>query len=113
MMGQTQPAKDSTEITWIGKDRMRVEEGDRVTIVRADQKKMYVLDAKAKTYSVLDLPVDIKKYVPAEAAKMMEPMMETNHWKTTPEPTKMVINDKHEQRVTIATATTGTPRALV
>src|SRR5262245_61505858 len=25
MMGQNQPAKDSTEVTWIGKDHMRME----------------------------------------------------------------------------------------
>ena len=33
MMGQEIPAQDSTEITWIAKDKMRMESGDTVTIV--------------------------------------------------------------------------------
>jgi len=73
--GQEEPAKDTTEITWYGKDRMRNEEGDRVTIVRADLKKMYLLDTKAKTVSTIDLPFEMKKHIPAEMAPMMEQMM--------------------------------------
>ncbi|HTF90895.1 MAG TPA: DUF4412 domain-containing protein [Planctomycetota bacterium] len=75
MPGNEQPAKDTTETTWIGKDRMRIEDGDQVTIIRADQKKMYMLDMKAKTASTIDLPFDLKKYIPAEQAEMMEPFM--------------------------------------
>jgi hypothetical protein len=60
-MGENQPAKDSTEVTWIGKDRMRIEDGNDVTIVRTDLKKMYMLDMQAKTFTALDLPVDIEK----------------------------------------------------
>lgn len=74
VMGQEQPAKDTKEVLWIGHDRMRVEEGDKITIVRLDQKKMYILDSKAKTSSTIDLPVDMKKYMPADMAPMMEQM---------------------------------------
>ena len=35
-----QPAKDTKEVLWLGKDHMRMEEGTNVTIVRADLKKM-------------------------------------------------------------------------
>ena len=70
--GMEQPAKDSTEITWFAKDRMRVENGDQVTIVRADLKKMYMLDVKQKTVSTVDLPIDMKKYVSAEMAPMLD-----------------------------------------
>jgi len=74
MMGQEQPAKDSTEVTWIGKDHMRMEDGERITIVRTDLKKVFIIDPKAKTYSTIDLPLDMKKYVPAEYAPMLDQM---------------------------------------
>jgi hypothetical protein len=73
--GRDQPAKDVTSTIWLGKDRMRIEDGEQTIIVRADQKKLYMLDAKAKTASVIDLPFDMKKYVPPEAAPMFESMM--------------------------------------
>ena len=73
---QETPAKDSTEVLWVGKDHMRTEAGDKVTIVRMDLKKMYMLDMKAKTVSTLDLPVDLAKYVPPEAAPMLKMMSE-------------------------------------
>ena len=76
MPGQEQPAKDTTEVTWMGKDRMRQEEGEQVTIVRADEKKMYILDTKAKTVSTIDLPFDMKKYMPPDMPPDMAPMIE-------------------------------------
>jgi len=85
MRGMEEPAKDSTETLWIGKDRVRAEDGDQVTIVRADLKKLWMLDTKAKTYTALDLPVDMKQYLPAEVAPMMEQMM--GQVKTTVTPT--------------------------
>lgn len=91
VMGQNQPAQDTKEVTWIGKDHMRVEEGDKVTIVRADLKKMYMLDTKAKTCSTVDLPFDLKKYMPAEMAPMMEQMAAQSKITVTPTTeTKMV-----------------------
>lgn len=85
MPGMEEPAKDTTEVMWIGKDRVRTEEGDEVTIVRADLKKLYMLDTKAKTYTAFDLPIDMKKYIPAEYAPMIEQMM--GQAKTTVTPT--------------------------
>jgi hypothetical protein len=84
MMGRSIPAKDSTSVTWMGKDRMRNEEGTEVTIVRADQKKMYLLDTKAKTYSVLDMPVQIEKFIPEEMAPMMTSMFASMKMTVTP-----------------------------
>lgn len=72
-MGRDVPAEDTTSVTWIAKDRMRQETGNEVVIVRGDQKKMYRLDLEAKTYQAIDLPIDLKKYLPAEQYKMMEP----------------------------------------
>src|SRR5262245_25290562 len=75
MPGHEQPAQDTREVSWIGKDRLRVEEGSKVTLVRADLKKLYLIDTQAKTYSAVDLPFDMKKYVPPEMAGMLDQMM--------------------------------------
>jgi hypothetical protein len=73
-LGQEVPGSDKTEVTWIGKDRMRVDDGESVILVRADQKKVYMIDLAAKTYSAFDLPFDPAKYVPAEMAPMLAQM---------------------------------------
>lgn len=102
MMGQAQPAQDTREVTWIGTDRMRVEEGNKVTIVRADLKKMYMLDVDAKTCSTLDLPLDIKKFVPADMAPMMEQMMSQMKVTVTPTAETKPIGEWNTTRYTLA-----------
>ncbi len=101
MPGQEQPAKDSTQVTWIGQGHMRVEDGESVTIVRADLKKMYILDAHAKTYSSIDLPLDMKKYMPAEMAPMMEQMMGQMKATVTPTTETKKIKDWNATRYTM------------
>ena len=88
-----QPAKDTIEVTWFAKDRMRIEEGDKVTLIRADLKKMYMLDVKAKTVSTIDLPFDMKKYLPAEQAPMIEQMMSMMKVTVTPTTETKKIKD--------------------
>jgi len=42
MMGQSQPAKDDLFVTWMGKDKARMEHGEDATIIiRQDKKMMY------------------------------------------------------------------------
>ncbi len=41
-------------------------------IVRLDLNKIYILDHSKKTYSEIDLPVEIEKVLPAEAKQMMD-----------------------------------------
>lgn len=93
VMGQEQPAKDTKEVMWIGQDHMRVEEGDKVTIVRLDLKKMYMLDTKAKTSSTVDLPVDMEKYLPEEMRPMMEQMFSKMTVTVTPTKETKKIKD--------------------
>ncbi len=93
MMGQEIPAQDSTEITWIAKDKMRMESGDTVTIVRSDLKKMFIVHTKDKTYSALDLPFDMKKYMPPDAAPMMEAMFSQMKVTVTPTTETKKIKD--------------------
>ncbi len=74
IMGQNQPAEDRTIQTWIGADRM-ARLGDKADyIVRLDQSKMYIVDHNDKTFSPIDLPVDLKKILPPEMAQMLEQM---------------------------------------
>jgi hypothetical protein len=88
MMGQTQPAEDTEQITWIGKDRMKMNQGDTATIVRLDTKKLYVVNHSTQTFHVLDLPIDLASLVPAE----MKPMLDMMKFEVTVSPI-----DEHKQ----------------
>jgi len=101
MMGQEQVAKDTTEVTWIGKDRMRVEDPDHTTIVRLDQKKLYVIDNKAKTFSAVALPIDMAQYIPPELAQMKD-MMSAVKVTVTPSTDTKKIKDWNTTRYTLA-----------
>ena len=88
IMGQTQPAEDKQQTTWIGTNMMYMDQGDNVTIVRLDTMKLYVVDHTTKTYHVLDLPVDLSTLVPPE----MQPMLAMMQFEVTVTPT-----DEHKQ----------------
>jgi len=75
MMGQTQPPKDVEQTTWIAADRMRMDQGDATTIVRADKGKLIIVHHADETYNVLDLPIDLEKLLPPEMAKGFMTMM--------------------------------------
>ena len=75
MMGQTQPPSDVEQTTWIGADRMYMDQGDTATIVRTDIGKLIVVDHLGSTYSILDLPIDLEKLLPPEMAKGFLEMM--------------------------------------
>lgn len=52
VMGQTQPEKDEIIITWMGKDKGKIDTGeDQSMIILLDKKMMYFLDHAKKTYS--------------------------------------------------------------
>ncbi|MFN0243628.1 MAG: hypothetical protein ACKVWV_12105 [Planctomycetota bacterium] len=69
---KTVPGSDTTHNMWIGSDRLRFESSEGTVIVRVDQSKLYMLDAKAKTATSIDLPFDLVKYLPPEAAGMAD-----------------------------------------
>ena len=73
-MGHEEPAKDEVIETWIAKDRVARKGSDVDTIVRFDQKKLYVINNPEKTYSTIALPFDFKSLVPAEQQPMIEQM---------------------------------------
>ena len=56
VMGQTQPAKDETNVTWISKTMGRFDNGDETTVIVDPAKKvMYWLNHSEKTYSEMPL----------------------------------------------------------
>jgi hypothetical protein len=69
------PDKDVIETKWIGKDRMRVESGRTTLIVRADLKRVFVLDTEKKTFGTMDLPFDVKKHAPPDVQPQLETML--------------------------------------
>jgi hypothetical protein len=98
---EVRPAQDGKETMWIGKDRMRMESDDKITIIRMDQKKLYLLDPKAKTVSTLDLPVDMKKYVPEDKADQYQEMMSKTKVTLTPTTETKKIKDWNATKYTM------------
>ncbi|MFZ5572958.1 MAG: hypothetical protein ACOZF0_21365 [Thermodesulfobacteriota bacterium] len=71
MMGQTQPAKDANQETWITDNMVRTDEAGKSTILRLDQKRVYFIDHQKKTYT--DMPLGVEKM--AEQAVMQDESM--------------------------------------
>jgi hypothetical protein len=90
MMKQQQPAKDEQNTIWIGDGRLRSDQGKSSFIVRSDLKKMFMVSHEAKEYYVLDLPLDMKKVLPAGMADQMLQMMKMDAKVTPTEETKKV-----------------------
>ncbi len=89
-MGRTTPPIDQESVTWMGVDWMRSDTGDTSTIIRLDQKKMYILHHDDKTYNTLDLPLDITQFMPPGMAEQMMSMMTFEVTVTPTDETKMV-----------------------
>ena len=67
IMGQTQPAKDEMNITWIAKDKSRTDTGDKnTTILRMDKGLLYQIDHQKKTYK--EMPLNIKQMIDENVA---------------------------------------------
>jgi hypothetical protein len=59
MMGQSQPAKDDLFVTWMSKDKARMDHGeDSSIIIRMDKKVMYMIDHTEMRYT--EMPIDSK-----------------------------------------------------
>lgn len=93
MMGQSQPAKDEEVTTWLGKNMMRRDEGGITTLVRYDRNKIYWIDHNKKTYSEIDLPLDMEAILPPQAKQMFD-QMEVSSSVTDTGETKTINNWK-------------------
>ena len=90
MMGQTQPPEDTEQTTWIGSDRLHMDQGSTATIIRLDLKKLFIINHNDKTYNVLDLPVTLEDFMPPGMAEQMKMMMTFEVTVTPSEETKTI-----------------------
>jgi hypothetical protein len=61
--------------TWISKNKMRQDDGNATSIIiRLDKKKVFVLNHIEKTYSEMDLPVDLEENTPHETHSIIKVM---------------------------------------
>jgi hypothetical protein len=77
MMNQKQPAKDEVTEQWVGNGLLANKTADKVMIMDMNQKAMYIVNLKNRTYVQTELPLDMSKLVPKEAAPMMAMMKVT------------------------------------
>ena len=105
VMGQTEPARDQTVTMWIGKDRMRTDSGKDSVIVRLDQKKLYLVKHRERSYSVVNLPVDVKNLLPDGMYDQMMQMMEMKAEVTPTDETAVISGwSARKYQVTISSA---------
>lgn len=64
IQGQSQPAQDNTVQIWLGDGMISRDDGNSRVI--SDGEKLYLVDHGAKTYNVLDLPVNLAELLPEE-----------------------------------------------
>ena len=89
-MGRNTPPTDDEQVSWIGADRMRMDQGDQSTIIRLDTQKLMVLHHDDKTYNTLDLPIDLTQFMPPGMADQMMAMMTFDVTVTPTDETKTV-----------------------
>lgn len=90
MLEKPQKPVSEKGVTWLTKDKMREDTGETSVIVRLDQKKIYInIDHSSKTYSEIDLPVDMEKLIPPEAKQIAQLIEMTHTFKDTGEPKKI------------------------
>jgi len=68
IMGQTQPEKTETMVSWYGKDRVRVDTGEETSIiVRGDKNVMYMINHTEMTYGEIPVGADFFGAIAGEA----------------------------------------------
>ena len=90
MMGQTQAPTDEEHVTWIGDKKLRMDQGSSSTIVKTDVGKMMLIDHDDKTYTEVDLPVDLAALMPPGMAEQMMAMLKFDVTVTASDETKKV-----------------------
>jgi hypothetical protein len=72
---------------------------------------MYLIDPKAKTVSPVDLPVDMKKYLPEQVAPMYQAMMSQTKATLTPTNETKKIRDWNATKYTMTMTLPAPPQA--
>ena len=74
VMGQSQPAKDVINHIWLAENKMASLSEDQSFIIDLEKNKVFWMNTQNKSYIEMDLPLDISKYLPEQAAAMMSNM---------------------------------------
>lgn len=64
--GKKQAPQEGEVRIWVGENGVRRDDGPKSALLRTDRRKLYLLDHEAKTYSAVDLPVDLARLTPAD-----------------------------------------------
>lgn len=75
VMGQRQPPRVDRQTIWLDADRMRVDQDERSFIVLPGEQRLLLLDHRARTWSVVPLPVDLRALLPSGTSRQMLEMM--------------------------------------
>lgn len=75
MMGQNQPAKDSVMEQWLAEDKVATNSENQTIILDLKTNKLFIVNHAEKNYVETDLPLDMSKLLPPQAAQMMGGMM--------------------------------------
>lgn len=70
IMGQTQPAKDEIQTTWISTNKIRNDGEEGSVILRLDQGKIYFINHSKKTYA--EMPMEMGKMIDEKIKQSME-----------------------------------------
>ncbi len=70
IMGQTQPAKDEIQTTWISTNKIRNDGEEGSVILRMDQGKIYFINHAKKTYA--EMPMEMSKMIDEKMKQSME-----------------------------------------
>ncbi len=71
MMGQSQPAKDEFTEQWIGKNTFANISNNQNMVIDLNKSVMYIIYPQSQSYVEAQLPLDIAKLLPEQAAQMM------------------------------------------
>lgn len=75
MDGTRDKSTNENGTIWISKNKMRQDDGDATSIIiRIDKNKVYILNHTEKTYSEMDIPVDLEKNLTQEAKQIIKVM---------------------------------------
>lgn len=74
IQGQSQPAQDKTVEVWL--DEGKIARDDGTSLVISDGKTLILADHAAKTYNVLELPIDLASLLPEQMKAQLDQMRE-------------------------------------
>jgi hypothetical protein len=109
--GQEQPRVEQTVVTWYGDGSVRRDEGEVSFLVSSKDSTLTILDHEAKTSSVLELPVEIERYVPEEMRPRLREFREAMKLDTSITPTevreKIAGHDARRVDIVVTSPTMG------